>query len=456
MQRLRYSKYFKVVIILVDIIVFALVFAFFFIRKNGYHISQEILEQNGATIVFLAIYWILLSGRTKLYNIPRNLTYTHYLERLVTHILIFIVGVILLAKVTNNGYIKQDRFLIAFALFIVLSFIKSIIFFTLKYIRTLGKNHRNVMFLGDDMSIEILKNILNKRKDYGYKIYEYTNQNNINLNELKEFWRVKGIHTLYLPSDHFLPKEIESDIFHEAELNKVKINLLPSIVQPEFFSYELDYVESLPILTPVKFPLDYNGNFLMKRVFDITFSAIILIFICSWLFPIISLLIAINSKGPVFFKQKRYGFHNDVFNCLKFRTMEINSESTSKTTEVNDSRITSIGRFLRMTSLDELPQFINVFLGDMSVVGPRPHMTIVDDYYKEKIGRYTVRSLVKPGITGLAQVSGLRGDNGDMNIEMKKRILADSYYVRNWSLVLDAIIILKTIMLVFRGDKNAF
>ena len=134
---------------------------------------------------------------------------------------------------------------------------------------------------------------------------------------------------------------------------------------------------------------------------------------------------------------------------------KINDESTSKTTSENDDRITRFGRLLRKSSLDELPQFINVFLGDMSIVGPRPHMILIDDYYKPKIGRYAVRSLVKPGITGLAQVNGLRGDVGDMNIQMKKRYVADSYYVRNWSLSLDFVIILKTIILLIQGDKNA-
>ncbi|MDN5481253.1 MAG: sugar transferase, partial [Chryseobacterium sp.] len=182
---------------------------------------------------------------------------------------------------------------------------------------------------------------------------------------------------------------------------------------------------------------------------------IILVLLCSWLFPIIAVIIKATSKGPVFFVQKRYGFHEEVFSCLKFRTMVVNEESSTKTTEENDSRITKIGKFLRKTSLDELPQFINVLKGEMSIVGPRPHMLAVDNYYKPKIGRYSLRSMVSPGITGLAQVSGLRGDYGDVEVEMKKRILADTFYVRNWSFVLDLVIILKTVLLVVGGDKNA-
>lgn len=210
-----------------------------------------------------------------------------------------------------------------------------------------------------------------------------------------------------------------------------------------------------PVLVRAKFPLDYLTNNTIKRTIDVLFSLLILLFICSWLFPILMIFIKIDSKGPVFFLQKRYGFHDKVFGCIKFRTMCVNDDSTAKTTLENDKRITKIGKFLRKTSLDEMPQFINVLLGEMSVVGPRPHMLLVDDFYKLKIGRYAVRSLVKPGITGLAQVNGLRGDTGNMDIKMQKRILADAFYVKNWTLSLDIIIILKTIFLVIVGDKNA-
>lgn len=135
--------------------------------------------------------------------------------------------------------------------------------------------------------------------------------------------------------------------------------------------------------------------------------------------------------------------------------MYVNGDSATKTTAKNDRRITKIGKILRKTSLDEMPQFFNVLLGDMSVVGPRPHMILVDNLYKPKIRRYALRSLVKPGITGLAQVNGLRGDKGNMDLEMKRRVLADSFYVKNWSFMLDLVIIFKTLVLLVEGDKNA-
>lgn len=449
MQKIRYSRYFKITFILLDVLVITGVFLFFFIRNNDARYEKDIWEQNLLSIILLTLFWILLSGRTKLYSVARNLTYTIYLERLVTHIFLFIFGVILLAKVSNNDFLKQDRFLIAINLFFLLFFIKSIVFFTLKYIRTLGINYRNIMFLSNDSSSEILKNILTDRKDYGFKIFDYPEEEQFDLDKLITFWKEKGIHTMYMPSNGF-EKNDEQEIYRLAALHKVKISLIPSIVKNNFFQYDLGYIEMQPVLERSKFPLDYLTNILLKRVFDIIFSVIILIFICSWLFPVIAILIKRDSKGPVFFLQKRYGFHDHVFRCIKFRTMYMNADSLS-----TDKRVTRIGRFLRKTSLDEMPQFINVLKGEMSVVGPRPHMLLVDDFYKLKIGRYSVRSLVKPGVTGLAQVNGLRGDSGNMDIKMQKRILADAFYVKNWSFSLDLVIILKTVFLVICGDKNA-
>ena len=456
MQRIRYSRYFKTIFILIDIVVIAAVFVYFFLRNNDHLFAEENSEQNILSIVLLIFYWVLLSSRTKLYSIARNITYTIYLERLITHIFIFIFGVILLAKVSNNDFLKQDRFLIALTLLFLLFLIKSTLFFTLKYIRTKGLNFRNIMFLSADSSSEILKNIFAERKDYGFKIHDFPLEHLANFEKLVEFWKINGIHTMYISTElKTYTKEQEAEIYNLAELHKVRISLIPSIVKNNFFQYDLGYIETQPILVRAKFPLDYLTNVILKRAFDLLFSACILVFVCSWLFPIIAILIKSNSKGPVFFIQKRYGFHDEVFSCIKFRTMYVNGECTSETTAENDRRITKIGKFLRKTSLDEMPQFLNVVKGDMSVVGPRPHMLLVDDFYKLKIGRYSVRSLVKPGVTGLAQVNGLRGDKGNMDIEMRKRILADAFYIKNWTVVLDSVIILKTVFLVIGGDKNA-
>jgi putative colanic acid biosynthesis UDP-glucose lipid carrier transferase len=455
MQRIRYSRYLKSIIILLDLLVLAGVFVIYFLNTSRELLhNREIWYEISFPLLLVISFWILLSGRTKIYNISRNLTYILFVERIIVHFLLFIIGLILIRKVSGNQFFGSELTWLSLYLFVFIFLLKSTVYFLIRYIRSMGVNHRNVMFLGENNSTDVLKKIIEERKDFGYMIFNY-DSSDLNIENLVDFWKKNGIHTLFIPTENSFSSETENKLFRLAEANKVHISLIPNISKNNFFFYDLGYIQTQPILTQAKYPLDYYSNFLLKRTFDIIFSVLVLLLICSWLFPIIAILIKKSSKGPVFFIQKRYGFHEEVFNCIKFRTMVVNEDSASKTTSVNDARITRIGKFLRKTSLDEMPQFINVLKGEMSVVGPRPHMLSVDNYYKPKIGRYSLRSLANPGITGLAQVNGLRGDAGDVEIEMNKRILADAFYVRNWSFVLDIVIILKTILLVIKGDKNA-
>jgi putative colanic acid biosynthesis UDP-glucose lipid carrier transferase len=440
---------------LLDLLVIASVFIYFFINKNADSIhDKEVWYQNSFPLLLLISFWVLLSGRTQIYNIRRNITYTTFIERIITHFILFVIGLVLIRKVSNNQFFGSELSWLSLYLFFFIVLTRSIIYFVIKYLRSLGINNRNIMFLNENSSTKVLKNILKERKDFGYKIFEFQYET-INMEELQLFWKKNGIHTLFLPLETTFDKKTEDDIFKLAEANKVHISLIPNISQNDWFLYDLGYIQNQPVLHQTSYPLDNYFNFLLKRIFDLLFSVIILVGICFWLFPIIAIIIKTTSKGPVFFIQRRYGFHEEVFNCLKFRTMVVNDDSTTKTTSENDSRITKFGKFLRKTSLDEMPQFLNVLKGEMSIVGPRPHMLAVDDYYKPKIGRYSLRSMASPGITGLAQVNGLRGDSGDQKVEMKKRALADAYYVRNWSFVLDLVIILKTIILLITGDKKA-
>lgn len=455
MQRIRYSRYLKTMIILLDLLVIAGVFVFFFLSYHQDLVHEEgIWSQNLFSLLLLISFWILLSGRTKIYNIARNLSYIIFIERLIIHFLLFMIGLVLIRKVSSNQFFSSELTWLSLYLFFFISVTKSAVYFVIKYLRSLGINHRNVMFLYEDDSTETLRNILQERKDYGYKMFKY-NSPDITAENLISFWKSNGIHTLFIPTENSFSDHTKDEIFKLAEDHKVHISLIPNISQNDYFFFDLAYIETQPVLNQAKYPLDFYSNYLLKRIFDIVFSILVLVLICSWLFPIIAFLIKISSDGPVFFVQKRYGFHGEVFNCIKFRTMIVNKDSATKTTSVDDSRITKIGNILRKTSIDEMPQFINVLKGEMSVVGPRPHMLSVDNYYKPKIGRYTLRSLANPGITGLAQVNGLRGDHGNVEVEMNKRILADAFYIRNWSFVMDLVIILKTIVLVVVGDKNA-
>ncbi|MBS1529352.1 MAG: sugar transferase [Bacteroidetes bacterium] len=194
---------------------------------------------------------------------------------------------------------------------------------------------------------------------------------------------------------------------------------------------------------------------IFKRSFDILFSLFIIIFFFSWLCPILAILIKIESPGPVFFVQRRTGRHNTTFKCYKFRSMYVNSESDSRQASRNDGRVTGLGSFLRKTSLDELPQFFNVLIGNMSIVGPRPHMISHAEKYSRLTEQYEVRHTLRPGITGLAQVSGLRGELPDQDA-LLKLVSADVWYLQNRSFLLDLRIIFLTFWLTLRGDKNAY
>jgi lipopolysaccharide/colanic/teichoic acid biosynthesis glycosyltransferase len=201
--------------------------------------------------------------------------------------------------------------------------------------------------------------------------------------------------------------------------------------------------------------LDDVKNRVVKRGFDILFSFAFIVFILSWLYPLLAILIKLDSKGPILFRQPRTGKGNNDFLCYKFRTMKVNSDSDKVQASRGDSRITRFGRFLRRTSLDEFPQFFNVFMGDMSVVGPRPHMLSHTREYSKRVEKFMARHFVKPGITGLAQAKGYRGETKEL-LQMKNRVKLDRFYVENWSLLFDIKILMLTAVTLYKERDKAF
>lgn len=219
-------------------------------------------------------------------------------------------------------------------------------------------------------------------------------------------------------------------------------------------SMNMESVGSLVVFNPQEIPLDDLKARFFKRLFDVIFSLIVVVFIMSWLLPIIALLILIESRGPIFFVQERTGINNKTFKCLKFRSMTVSSDADTKQATKGDARITNIGRFLRKSNLDEFPQFFNVLFGQMSIVGPRPHMLKHTDQYSELIDYYKVRHYVKPGITGWAQVSGYRGETDEL-WKMEKRVEYDMKYLENWSFMWDLRIVALTVVSK-NARKNAY
>ena len=241
-----------------------------------------------------------------------------------------------------------------------------------------------------------------------------------------------------------------------ANSNNINLKLIPDAGKLYSKDQSIEfYDDTLVVLNVKKLPFEFNENYLIKRFFDVIFSLLICFLVLTWLIPILWILIKIESKGPAIFSQKREGLDGNKFVCYKFRSMKINKMSDKIHTSANDDRVTKLGAFMRKTSIDELPQFFNVLRGEMSVVGPRPHLPSLSIEYQKDVDDYLRRHIVKPGITGLAQVSGYRGEIKKKS-DIKNRVRLDIFYIENWSFLLDVKIILMTIFNVFKGEENAY
>jgi putative colanic acid biosynthesis UDP-glucose lipid carrier transferase len=243
-------------------------------------------------------------------------------------------------------------------------------------------------------------------------------------------------------------------LMRQADQEMIRFKMVPDVKDYFRKNVKVQWFGHMQVLSARTEPLELKLNQVLKRVFDISISLIVIIFLLSWLFPLMALLIKLGSKGPVFFRQLRSGKNNEPFWCIKFRSMVLNAEANSLQAAKNDPRVTIIGAFMRRNSIDELPQFFNVLLGNMSVVGPRPHMLQHTAAYAELIDQYMLRHFVLPGITGWAQVKGLRGETSDHQL-MQERVEADIWYLENWSLFLDMKIVFLTAWHMLAGSENA-
>lgn len=265
---------------------------------------------------------------------------------------------------------------------------------------------------------------------------------------------VNKINELYIIAQPDYITDLNS-YFELGDKHCMRLKFVPDFSTISKNHYSTSNFNNFHVIKPRYEPLQNAYNRLAKRIFDLVFSILVIIFIMSWLYPLLAIIIKRQSKGPVLFKQLRTGKKNEPFWCYKFRSMYINTSDESKQAQKEDVRTTPIGRFIRRTSLDEMPQFFNVLLGSMSVVGPRPHMIKHTTDYNDHINDFMVRHFVKPGITGLAQVTGLRGETKTVK-DMKRRVNTDIKYVQRWSLITDIKICFLTVIVTLKGDENAF
>jgi putative colanic acid biosynthesis UDP-glucose lipid carrier transferase len=301
-----------------------------------------------------------------------------------------------------------------------------------------------------------LQGFFTKNPEYGYlhkKTFNFEKKKD-SVSDAFQYILDEDIDEIYCSISEHTNAQI-GDIVDFADNNLKILKFIPD--SKEIYSKKLkyEYYDYIPILTLRTIPLEDSVNMIIKRIFDILFSSIVIVFILSWLTPIIAILIKLESKGPVFFKQSRNGFNFREFDCYKFRSMTPNKDAHLYQATRDDQRVTKVGKFIRKTSIDELPQFFNVLFGDMSVVGPRPHMVSHTTMYAKKINKFMVRHFVKPGITGLAQTSGFRGEV-ETDKDIIGRVKYDIFYIENWSLLLDLKIIIQTFMNAVKGDDKAY
>lgn len=408
-------------------------------------------------LLYINLVWWFISSITKPYKLART-SKLHQVLRATYTVFFFHVLLVFAYYVFEQSqrYSRELLVIMYTTLFFSLFIWKVGFILFLRWLRKKGYNYRNIILVSNaDNPIQII-NYFESHPEDGYriiKLFEPKNYEALKLHdEIKAFCENNPIHEIFYTMSSIDHISLV-DLMNYADEKFIKMRLIADFRSIMFRTLELDHFDLIPILKVVSTPLDNWANQLQKRIFDIVFSIFVILFMLSWLFPILFIIIKLDSKGPVFFKQKRTGRDNKPFTCYKLRTMFINEESDVLQASKNDKRITKTGHFLRNSSLDELPQFINVLFGTMSVVGPRPHMLKHTQDFSEELETFMVRHHIKPGITGLAQTKGYRGETEDFE-KRKNRVKMDLFYIKNWSFLFDLAIIVNTVLDMFRGSNE--
>ncbi|CAL2090769.1 Putative colanic acid biosysnthesis UDP-glucose lipid carrier transferase [Tenacibaculum sp. 190524A02b] len=448
----RYSKYINIAFLLVDLLIIYLVV---FLVKDKEYLNLNFLG-------YISLFWVTSSLFTNFYKVFRFTTFLRIVNLLIRQFLIFALGFFTYFSIFREGVIVDNQFKTLLILFISISVSKILGVFILKKYRRLGNNYRKVIVLGNDSSAKKLIDLFKMNKELGYQYCGFFSDTKNNDKEYLGTLKKSFSYTLENEVDEIycsLTEMVKGDL-KKVKKFATKNNRIVKLIPNSNELYQKDtvaeyYGDATMILKVKKMPFELNENRIIKRIFDIIFSSLVCIFVMSWLYPLLFILIKLESKGPAIFKQKREGLHGGEFVCYKFRSMRLNDMADKVHASKNDSRVTKIGAFLRKTSLDEFPQFFNVFLGSMSVVGPRPHMNEQSSKFTKEVRNYMKRKEVKPGITGLAQISGYRGEIIKKS-DIENRVRLDIFYIENWSLALDIKIVFQTFFNVFTGEEKAY
>lgn len=429
---------------------------------------QVLFERNYMFILLLLlnILWFFNVSITGFYNELYLRSISSQIINIIKSTFVQIGFAILFLFLAKENLFTRN-FIVFFGLLLFVSIsLRTIIYKSiLKKLREKGINVRNLLIIGAGEVGKNFKDTIKNNPEYGYNFVGFLDNNKSEheiigtIDELDKILKSYQIDEVVIALQNESTQQLD-EIIRVCNINAVKIHIIPDYVRFLSSRFQVSTIGNFPVITARDEPLEEVNRRFLKRTFDIIFSLFAIVFILSWLFPIIAIITKLTSRGPVLFIQDRIGAKNEMFKCYKFRTMKVEESKNYKfkPVVVGDERVTRFGRILRRTNIDELPQFINVLKGEMSVVGPRPHAIPYQDMYGRIFEEIKLRHSVKPGITGWAQVNGLRGDVEDEElnrIRTIQRIKYDLWYIENWSMKLDIQIILMTIWQMITGDTKA-
>ena len=457
-----YSKYFWFIHFLGDLIIINFSFLASYYYKFGSLIKDD---RYFFLLLIFNFIWMFTAFMLDLYAIKRLRRIDRILFNLIRAGVINVFAIAaLLFSLNDDSPFSREQLYFAYILVFTLVLIWRYVSIKLIFLyRKQGYNYDRVLIVGGGNTAKDLHDYIFSDDVLGIKLLGIfsdhepifkTNVFTANLNEVKKFSLKNEIDEIYYALPLTNTDDIQS-LVDFADQNLIRFKVVPDFRGFPLRRVNIDFFDNVPILSFRKEPLKDSISKFSKRVFDLVFSFLVLIFMLSWMYPIIGLLIKLSSKGPILFKQKRTGLDNQEFWCYKFRSMSQNVDADNRQATKGDTRITKIGSFLRRSSLDEFPQFFNVLIGEMSVVGPRPHMLKHTKQYSEIIKKYMVRQLVKPGVTGAAQIRGFRGETKEIE-EMEGRVKWDVWYIENWTFFLDINIIIRTVINFIKGDEKAY
>ncbi|WP_423997237.1 exopolysaccharide biosynthesis polyprenyl glycosylphosphotransferase [Maribacter sp. IgM3_T14_3] len=416
---------------------------------------------NVFNIAYYNISWLFIAFILNYYTTERKEQFFTRFHKIIQILFVYFLSYFALFAIRDESIPSiRYQYLVYTILAICLIWYRVLFFWVRGKFRVIGRNSVKVVVLGRDRNLKKIRKVFDN-PTFGYHYMGYFSDRESKsptylgqINDSFGYILNYDVDIIYCVASNFSEEELKNFVdFADNNLIRFKVILNDMDVFNRAMSVET--YNTTPVLNLRNVPLDTEYARIIKRAFDIVFSGLVILLILSWLTPILYVLIKLDSPGDFYFKQLRHGYKRQTFWCYKYRSMTVNKDSDSQMAKKGDMRVTKIGKFIRKTSIDELPQFINVFKGDMSIVGPRPHMVVHTTDYEKSIDKYLVRHFVKPGITGLAQIKGYRGEIIKPS-DIKNRTRLDIFYVERWSMELDMHILFYTVYNIIKGEDKAY